>query len=373
MHTVHIHTSHRLIKPTAQDPSEPHSVKYNRITVHSTLIGIIFVMGGIGLFHSVPSSASILTAPEAGTVNSQRLALLKPHYSVEIPEAIGGPDDILVDNRLALLSPQIGITTGTTSIKNIDVDPDGIVVYVVQEGDTLSEIAESFDISVNKIKWENNLGNTIKPGQELRMLPVTGIRHTIQKGDTFGKIANMYDVEIEDITIYNDIDATKLVPGKKIIIPNGVKQAVVKSSVKVSSSSSSGGSKVSFSSSSDNGYYIRPTTGPITSKFGPRKGSYHYGSDIGAPNGTPIVAMAAGTVIKTSCGSGYGKCLVIQHGNGTQTLYAHASALYVNVGTQVKQGQKIAAVGSTGRSTGNHLHFEIIEANGKKRNTNFFK
>ena len=83
--------------------------------------------------------------------------------------------------------------------------------------------------------------------------------------------------------------------------------------------------------------------------------------------------MAAGTVIKTSCGSGYGKCLVIQHGNGTQTLYAHASALYVNVGTQVKQGQKIAAVGSTGRSTGNHLHFEIIEANGKKRNTNFFK
>jgi len=329
-------------------------------------------MGGIGLFHSVPLSASIITSPKGDTVNSQRVVLMQPHYSVEIPEAIGGPDDIQVNNRLALLSPQVGITTGTTSIKNIEVDPDGIVVYVVQDGDTLSEIAESFDISFNTIKWENNLGKTIKPGQELRMLPVTGVRHTIKKGDTFGKIANMYDVTTDDIVIFNDIKPTELVPGKKIIIPNGVKNAVVKSSSKGSSKSSSG-SQVSSTKSSSGGYYIRPTSGRLSSKFGPRRGSYHYGIDIATPNGTPIVATASGTVIKTTCGSGYGKCLVIQHPNGTQSLYAHASKIYVNVGTSVKQGQKVAAVGSTGRSTGNHLHFEVIEPTGKKRNMNFLK
>ena len=295
-----LHTLLRLIKPTAQDPTDSNQPAiYKSITTHSIFVGIIFLLGGIGLFHSLPSSASIIKSPTEGTVNSQRVALLQTNYSVKIPEAIGGPNDIMVDNRLALLSPQVGIVTGTTSIKNIEVDPDGIVVYIVQEGDTLSEIAESFDISTNTIKWENNLGKTIKPGQELRMLPVTGVRHTIAKGDTFGKIANMYDVEIDDIRIYNDIKETELVPGKKIMVPNGVKQTVVVSSSK--SSTKSGGSKVS-SVSSSNGYYIKPAVGVTTSVFGPRKGSYHYGNDIAAPKGTPIVAMAAGTVIKTSCG-----------------------------------------------------------------------
>ncbi|MFT6361068.1 MAG: murein DD-endopeptidase MepM/ murein hydrolase activator NlpD [Candidatus Paceibacteria bacterium] len=333
------------------------------------ITGGIFALGIIGLFSSSPSSASIITTPKGDTINSQRVALLSPNYGVEIPLAIGGPDDIHVNNRLALLSPQVGIVTGTTSIKNIEVDPDGIVVYVVQDGDTLSEIAESFDISSNTITWENKLGKTIRPGQELRILPVTGVRHTIAKGDTFGEIANRYDVEIEDITIFNDIDATKLIPGKKIIIPNGTIAAQKKST---SSVTSSGGSKVS-SSKVNNGYYRRPTVGAVTSKFGPRKGRYHYGIDYGGRTGTPIVAAADGTVIKTSCGSGYGKCLVIQHGNGTQSLYAHASKIYIGVGTQVKRGQKVAAIGSTGRSTGPHLHFEIIEYNGKKRNVNFLR
>ncbi|MCA9353007.1 peptidoglycan DD-metalloendopeptidase family protein [Patescibacteria group bacterium] len=309
---------------------------------------------------------------ESDTINSQRVLLLAPNYSVEIPEAVGGPDDIQIDNRLALLSPQVSIASGVTSLKNVEIDPDGIVIYVVQEGDTLSEIAETFDVSVNTIKWENNLGNTIKPGQELRILPVTGVRHTIQKGDTFGKIAQMYDVEIDDIRIFNDIKETELIPGKKIIVPNGIIQATKSSSSSSKSSSTSSVSSVSTSSAS-NSYYIRPTTGPVTSPFGPRTGSYHYGVDFGTKTGTPIVAAAAGTVIKTNCGSGYGNCLVIQHDNGTQTLYAHASAIYVNVGTKVKQGQKIAAVGSTGHSTGPHLHFEIIEPSGKKRNVNFLK
>ncbi|MCA9352101.1 peptidoglycan DD-metalloendopeptidase family protein [Patescibacteria group bacterium] len=330
-------------------------------------------MGGIFLFASSPSSASIIAGAQVNDTNSQRVDVLTVNYAVEIPEAIGGPNEPTIDNRLALLSPQVGIITGATSMKNVEIDPDGIIVYVVQDGDTLSEIAESFDVSVNTIKWENNLSNTIKPGQELRILPVSGVRHTIAKGDTFGKIAEMYDVEVEDITVFNDIDATKLVPGKKIMIPNGTVRTVVKSSSSSTKSSSKSSSVSSVSSSVSDGYYIRPTSGPVTSPFGPRKATYHYGIDIAPGTGTPIVAAADGTVIKTTCGSGYGKCLIIQHANGTQSLYAHASALYVDVGTNVKQGQKIAAVGSTGNSTGPHLHFEIREPNGKKRNVNFLK
>ncbi len=322
-------------------------------------------------FYSTPaSSASVLAPVTTDTTNSQRVQLLAANYSVEIPEAIGGPRSIKVNNRLALLSPQVHITNGTVISNNIELDPDGIVTYVVQSGDTLSEIAENFDVSINTIKWENNLNKTIKPGQELKILPVSGVRHTIQKGDTFSKIAQTYDVEVEDITVFNDIDATKLIKGNKIIIPNGIKQrkvAVAKSTLKIKTTS------YISNRSSSTGYYIRPTTGRTTSLFGPRKGKYHYGIDYGAPTGTPIVAAADGTVIKTTCGSGYGKCLVIKHPNGTQSLYAHASKIYVGVGSKVKQGQKVAAIGSTGRSTGPHLHFEIIEANGKKRNVNFLK
>lgn len=324
--------------------------------------------GVIGLFNSTPSSAEYILRPaNVDTTNSQRVTLLSPNYSLEIPQAIGGPNDIIVHDRLALLSPQVGMTTGSQTISAIEVDPLGIITYVVQKGDTLSEIAEKFDVSVNTIRWENNLGKTLSVGKELRILPVTGVRHTIAKGDTFAKIAKTYDVEVEDITIFNDIDDTKLVVGKKIIVPNGVKKEVV--SETRSSVSASSASKTLTTLSAAKGEYIRPTGGVLTSKMGSRNGRYHYGVDYGAPTGTPIVATAAGTVIKTSCGSGYGKCLVIKHNNGTQSLYAHASQLYVTTGTKVKQGQKIAAVGSTGRSTGPHLHFEIRNsATGKALN-----
>lgn len=342
---------------------------YKSFRTHRNWIGALSLLAILGVFNSLPSSASVINSPVDTNNNSQSLSLLAPNYSVEIPQAIGGPSDIHVNNRLALLSPQVGVITGNISVKNIDVDPDGIVVYVVQEGDTLSEIAESFDVSINTIKWENNLGNTIKPGQELRILPVTGVRHTITKGDTFSKIAQTYDVETEDITVFNDINADKLVVGKKIIIPNGVKQTVVRS-VTVSGAVS----KIKTTTNTyGDGYYIRPTTGPVTSLFGPRWGKYHYGIDYGVSTGTPIVATASGTVLKTSCGTGYGKCLVIQHKNGTQSLYAHNSKIYVTTGTNVIQGQKIAASGATGNVTGPHLHFEIIKSNGSKMNVNFLK
>lgn len=114
---------------------------------------------------------------------------------------------------------------------------------------------------------------------------------------------------------------------------------------------------------------IKPVSGTVTSRFGSRWGSTHKGIDIGAPKGTAVKAAAGGTVVTSSTGynGGYGNYVVISHGNGVETAYGHCSALYVKVGQKISQGQTIAAVGNTGRSFGNHLHFEI-RVNGVAQN-----
>lgn len=114
---------------------------------------------------------------------------------------------------------------------------------------------------------------------------------------------------------------------------------------------------------------IKPVSGTVTSRFGSRWGSTHKGVDIGAAYGTKIKAAASGTVITSSTGynGGYGNYMVISHGNGIETAYGHCSALYVKVGQKVSQGEVIGAVGNTGRSYGNHLHFEI-RVNGVAQN-----
>jgi len=106
--------------------------------------------------------------------------------------------------------------------------------------------------------------------------------------------------------------------------------------------------------------FIRPTSGIISSPFGPRRGGFHAGIDYAPPHGTPIHAAASGTVTRAGAsGSGFGNFVIINHGNGVETLYAHAHLVLVSVGQTVAQGEQIATVGSTGNSTGPHLHFEI--------------
>ncbi len=343
----------------------------------------ILLFGILSLF-PLQDTALELNAPISHK-NSQMMSLLTANYSVTIPHATGGP---FYEENSDVLVAHIG--NGNDGFKRKSVtDSNGISIYVVKKGDTLSQIAEDFDVSVNTIKWENKLhGNTLKVGQELRILPTSGVMHTIRKGDTLLKIAKKYKVEVKDITVYNDIDETALVPGKKIIVPNGIitnrQPASHHSTRRVSKSYTK-----KVGGSAQRGYYRRPTTGIITSRFGPRHGSYHYGIDFGGYRGAPIVASASGTVVKVvygcsvrswRCGGGYGNNIVIQHSNGTRTRYAHLSKVIVRKGGHVVQGQKIGAIGNTGNvrprprssksTAGTHLHFEIIKANGQKMNPN---
>lgn len=260
---------------------------------------------------------------------------------------------------------------------NLEKSPlsDQINVYTVKEGDTLSQLAETFGISTNTIIWENNIsGQKISIGKKLNILPVTGVKHIVKSGDTISKIADKYDADANDISVFNGISTgDKLTLGDIIFVPNGI----IKPVVITSSSSSSGSSSIRVGTSNtqvQSGYYIRPVTGQITSPYGSRKGGFHPGVDLAGTEGvTPIKVAASGVVIKSvnscvkgrkSCGGGYGNYVEIEHPNGDLTIYGHMTKAIVSVGQLVSQGEPIGTLGSTGNSTGPHLHFEIRNSNG---------
>ncbi|MEX0919265.1 MAG: M23 family metallopeptidase [Parcubacteria group bacterium] len=277
--------------------------------------------------------------------NSQTMSLLEGYLNTN-PTGIGGSHLAIVDKTAIASLPEDG---------GVFVDPGKsgtgqISVYVVREGDTLSEIAEMFGVSTNTIIWSNNIQRgLIKPGQELVILPISGVRHVIKKGDTLQSISKIYKADLNDILSYNEISSdAKIVAGEIIIIPDGV---ISNARVAVQSSNTT-------SNTVSSGYYIRPIGGGRKSQ-----GIHGYNAvDLAAPIGTRIVASASGKVIVSRSGGyngGYGTYVVISHGNGTQTLYAHMNANYLSVGQTVSQGQAVGTIGMTGRTTGPHVHFEV--------------
>ncbi len=229
---------------------------------------------------------------------------------------------------------------------------DQISIYVVREGDTLSQIAEMFNVTVNTIKWGNDLSsNTLKVGDTLVILPISGVKHVVVKGDTIASLAKKYKADESEILAYNNISkGDSLTLGVTVIVPDGEVLATPSTGSYVSAGSSS--------TKDYSGYYIRPVAGGKRSQ-----GLHgHNAIDIAAPVGTSILASAGGEVIISRIGGwngGYGNYIVIKHKNGTQTLYSHNSQNYVSVGDSVEQGEVIGTVGKSGKVTGAHLHFEI--------------
>ncbi|MBW7955757.1 M23 family metallopeptidase [Patescibacteria group bacterium] len=241
-----------------------------------------------------------------------------------------------------------------------------IHIHRVQEGETLSSIAKLYNLNrVETITWENNLPKnaTLKPGQELRILPVDGIRHKVARGETIYTLAKKYDlgddaVDAQKIVNYpfnefKNSETFELAIGQTILIPDGVKpeeRATV--------------SRVAFGrvmtpdagSVSAVGSFIWPASGRITQGYS----FYHKAFDIANLGGGPILAADSGTVVAAGWDiSGYGNRVLVDHGNGFNTLYGHMSLLQVQVGQKVARGNVIGQMGSTGRSTGVHLHFEV--------------
>jgi murein DD-endopeptidase MepM/ murein hydrolase activator NlpD len=264
--------------------------------------------------------------------------------------AKGGADITIVDDEaVAADDGPSGSMANINKPKNTQIS-----IYVVKEGDSLSRIAEMFDVSVNTIKWANDISpkGTIRVGQTLTILPVTGAKHTVKKGDTLASVAKQYHGDADEIANYNGIEGS-LVVGKEIVIPNGEIAAPVAPKKSIAAGGGSSASSASYA-----GYYLRPISGGTRTQ-----GVHGYnGVDLAAPVGTPLLASAAGEVIIAKQGGwngGYGSYVVIKHDNGTQTLYAHASSVGVGVGQYVGQGDIIGALGASGKATGPHVHFEI--------------
>lgn len=256
------------------------------------------------------------------------------------------------------LQKNSGFKTDTNPLARTEV-----VEYAVQSGETISAIAKKFNISVNTILWANNLSanSLIKPGLKLIILPVSGVLHQVKKGETLSALSKKYGIEVNKILIANQIITEEQISiGQNLIIPGGT---IKQTSPAANNSLASNLRKKSNETKA--GGYIWPTSARrITQYFGWR----HNGLDIAGPIGTSIFAAKNGKVITAGWNrGGYGNYIILQHSDGTKTLYAHMTKLYVNVGEQIEQGTVIGAMGSTGRSTGPHLHFEII-INGKRVN-----
>ncbi len=242
-------------------------------------------------------------------------------------------------------------------------ESDQISVYTVRAGDTLQQIADMYDVSVNTILWANDLkkGAPLTTGQIITILPVTGVKYVVKKGDTVLSIAKKFNGEESEILDYNNLDKTStLAAGTQIIIPGGQISEIAP--VKSTSPSKAPGKEAPVKFTDTRGVFRKPVSGIITQGIHDK-----YGVDIGAPTGTPVYASADGVVQLARMGynGGYGNYVIIKHsgavtGQGeVQTLYAHLSAINVSTGETVKQGELIGRVGSTGRSTGPHLHFEM--------------
>ncbi len=303
-----------------------------------------FSVSAFPIFNTNIVKAEIYTT----NYNSQNIELLNPAIGLGGNGFIGGGDILVIDDT-ALLA-ETGVSGTIVDIEKTS-DSEKISIYEVRDGDTLSQIADMFDVTVNTIRWANDFDGSIHPGQTLIILPVTGVKHTIKHGGTIQDVADIYDADVTEIARFNGLDVdVDLSPGDEVIVPyvdpmfEEENNRVIKYAGTSSNVSSS--------------YYSNPIPGAIITQ-----GVHGYNAiDLGASYGTPIYASAAGKVITSKQGGwngGYGSLIVISHPNGTQTLYSHQSSNVVYAGQQVNGGELIGYVGSTGRSTGNHLHFEV--------------
>ena len=190
---------------------------------------------------------------------------------------------------------------------------------------------------------------------------VKQLSHTVRPGETLSEIGLQYGIPFREIARLNKIaNPNKILIGQQLRIPHGGEEELNR---RPSVQKLAAERQPRLPLPKGNGHFIWPTAGTLTSQYGPRNKSHHDGIDIAAPIGTPVVAAASGEVIYSGVLRGYGKVIIMRHGKGYASVYAHNRANYVKQGQVVKQGQKLAEIGKTGRATGPNLHFEIRRNN----------
>lgn len=262
-------------------------------------------------------------------------------------------------NQTRLASPEVVSAQTTVETSVPDNRPRAETIdYTISSGDTLSSVASKYNVSVETIKWANDLSSdNVSPGQKVTILPVSGVQHKVAAGETIESIAKKHNASSQAILDFpfNDIpDDLSLKVGQTLIIPDGKPIETAKPAGRPSASPNSNFAQTPVRPS--NGGWIWPVSGVITQY----PSWYHMALDIAGPIGTPVVAAKAGRVATAeNLWYGYGHNVTVDHGGGVFTEYAHMIYFIVKPGQWVAQGQVLGYRGSTGRSTGPHLHFEI--------------
>jgi LysM repeat protein len=329
-------------------------------------------------------------------------------FGPQIPLAAGGPLSGATDNHPQPTLPSLGdmgveLTPFGTPIASLT---DGIfrrtdvrtiiptrprvdvITYTVQLGDTLFSIAGSFNLKPETLLWGNfdvlnDNPHLLKPNQILNILPINGVYYQWEEGDTLQAVADEFKVDPKAIIDFpgNPIDLTKaytidpgILPGTWLIIPGGKRAikdwgppAITRQNAASAKYYGEGACPATYEGAIGTGTFIWPTTDRTISGY-TYDPAVHPGVDIGGAEGNPIYATDSGVVVYAGWSSyGYGYLIVIDHGNGWQSAYGHLSAVAVRCGQSVYQGGYIGAMGSTGNSSGPHLHFEL-SINGVKVN-----
>lgn len=311
-----------------------------------------------------PHSAHAQTEGEGGILHDPSIDLLEAAINSDPNPDKSADHEMEVAGGSALLphgGP--GYVEGVENASSNTAKPkkSGISLYTVKEGDSLSEIAEEHGVSSNTILWANDIrdASTIRIGDELIILPVSGVQHKVVSGETLQSIAKKYGSDVSDIALYNGIDeGAGLKAGAEIVVPGGAFSSTPKKVASTGTTKKSAASATKSNSTGSTGKFGNPLPGGAITQA-----NHGYNAvDIDGETGDPIYASAGGTVIIAKGGGGYnggyGNYIVIEHGGSAQTLYAHMSSLAVSGGS-VNKGEVIGYVGSTGKSTGSHLHFEV--------------
>lgn len=311
----------------------------------------------LGIFLVILFFLLLASLPEAkilGRNSGQKLDSFSAENQSPFLSSLGGfviesPNlSFIQKNSLRAASPPTLVTPAVLGVLIGDSQPEQrreVIEYTVQSGDTLSKIAENFQISLNTILWANDLtkNSKISVGQKLIILPVSGILHLVEKGETLSQIAAKYQVDTESIITFNNLpEDGKIFRGDLLIIPNGIKPPEPATTF----------AKIEIADS----YFIFPATGRIS------QGLHFYNAvDIANKCGAPIYAAAGGQVFDVRYNTWpSGNFIKIEHLNGVITFYGHLSKIVVSIGQTVSQGDLIGYMGATGLATGCHLHFDVL-------------
>jgi len=351
----------------------PHFFARTSLGAASVVLSLVL---GISFYTTPTINASIFFTNSArGQSNSsisEPTLSLSPSSVLEFSRTNKiNPEDITVNVNTSrdVLQPSSYFTFNSNTANEDQsalqtITRDDEVLYVVRSGEKLSDISKLFGVSSSTIRNYNGLrSNNVSAGTELIIPGIDGIPYKVQRGDTLASIAKKMRAEADRIAYYNQIASTDLAANLELFIPNGKEPPKPKPKPAVTSPASAGTAPTST------GSFGRPVNAKINSGFRTSSRPRHQGVDFAAPTGTPVYASASGTVKKSQNGwnGGFGNVIEINHGGNIVTRYAHLSKRVVSNGETVKKGQLIGYVGSTGRSTGPHLHFEVL-VNGNQQN-----